>query len=141
MRKVLGYECMTKGCDVVSPIILPCCPKCGKCDWRAILSENECDESQVNDNFFDESLCISEEKLPIESVFHIYSQAPRKSRIDINGSYSSAQNDGSGDVNRIRIIDRQNNVYIETVQYNKTGEIIRACSEKLTDHKGHGSDK
>jgi hypothetical protein len=44
-------------------------------------------------------------------------------------------------VNRIRIIDRENDRYKEVVSQYEDGEIIHECDEKLSDHKGHGSAK
>jgi hypothetical protein len=43
------------------------------------------------------------------------------------------------DVNRI--IDRENNLYIEIIIDSKTGELICGCIEPLDKHKGHGSAK
>lgn len=44
-------------------------------------------------------------------------------------------------VNRIRIIDRENDRYKEVVSHYDDGEIIHQYDEKLSDHKGHGSAK
>jgi len=41
----------------------------------------------------------------------------------------------------VRLIDRENDRYVETVKIPSTGEIIRHVDEKLSDHIGHGSDK
>lgn len=40
-----------------------------------------------------------------------------------------------------RIIDRDNNLYIEIIKNPATGEIIKRVEEPLSDHKGHGSAK
>lgn len=42
---------------------------------------------------------------------------------------------------KFRLINRRANRYTEVVLYAETGIIIHCCEEKLTDHKGHGSDK
>ncbi len=39
------------------------------------------------------------------------------------------------------LIDRQNNLYKETITDVETGYLIHTCEEALTDHKGHGSAK
>ena len=44
-------------------------------------------------------------------------------------------------VHKERVIDRENNQYIEVVEDSITGEIIRQCHEPLTQHFGHGSAK
>ena len=38
-------------------------------------------------------------------------------------------------------IDRKNDSYKEIVKDKTTGKIIHECEERLSDHKGHGSDK
>ena len=41
----------------------------------------------------------------------------------------------------VRIIDRQNNRYVEKITNAETGECIRSVDELLTAHKGRGSAK
>jgi hypothetical protein len=40
-----------------------------------------------------------------------------------------------------RIIDRDNNLYVEKVKDMKTGNVIKEVSERLSDHQGHGTAK
>lgn len=40
-----------------------------------------------------------------------------------------------------RVIDRENNLYVEAIKDMKTGEIIKEVRESLTDHQGHGAAK
>ncbi|WP_234729988.1 hypothetical protein [Acidocella facilis] len=52
------------------------------------------------------------------------------------------QRKSKGDwVDKHRLIDRENDRYIETVRDKKTGEIIHHSDEPLTEHWGHGSAK
>ncbi|MBN9492557.1 PepSY domain-containing protein [bacterium] len=44
-------------------------------------------------------------------------------------------------VQRIRILDRDNNRYVEKVVDPETGEVLRDVEEPLSDHRGHGSAK
>jgi hypothetical protein len=44
-------------------------------------------------------------------------------------------------VRRERIIDRDNDRYLETVSDYESGKVIRHCDEPLSDHQGHGSAK
>lgn len=44
-------------------------------------------------------------------------------------------------VNKVRIIDKDANSYIEKVVDKETGEVLQDVDELLTDHHGHGSDK
>ena len=44
-------------------------------------------------------------------------------------------------VDKTRIIDRENNEYVEVVKDKETGEIIHECKEALSDHFNHGSAK
>ena len=40
-----------------------------------------------------------------------------------------------------RIVDRENNLYSETITDPDTGAIIHQCQEPLSEHKNHGSVK
>jgi hypothetical protein len=42
---------------------------------------------------------------------------------------------------KVRVIDRDNNRYLETITDPKTDEVIRHCEEPLSDHQGRGSAK
>jgi hypothetical protein len=42
---------------------------------------------------------------------------------------------------KVRVIDRENNRYLETITHPDTGDVIHHCEEPLSDHWGHGSDK
>lgn len=44
-------------------------------------------------------------------------------------------------VNHQRLIDRQNDKYIEIVKDEGTNHLLHYCNEKLSDHRGHGSAK
>ncbi len=46
-----------------------------------------------------------------------------------------------GMVLKERVIDRENNNYIEKVQSYETGEMLHNCEEPLTEHIGHGDAK
>jgi hypothetical protein len=42
---------------------------------------------------------------------------------------------------KVRVIDRGNNRYLETITDPETGDVIRHCEEPLTDHQERGSAK
>jgi hypothetical protein len=44
-------------------------------------------------------------------------------------------------VHRHRVIDRDNDLYVERVTDYETGEIIHECQEPLSSHVNHGSAK
>jgi predicted RNA-binding Zn-ribbon protein involved in translation (DUF1610 family) len=44
-------------------------------------------------------------------------------------------------VHHQRLIDRDNDIYRETVTDYESGEVIHHCEEPLTQHQGHGSAK
>lgn len=44
-------------------------------------------------------------------------------------------------VHHQRLIDREKDIYRETVTDYETGEIIHHCEEHLSQHQGHGSAK
>ena len=41
----------------------------------------------------------------------------------------------------VRVIDRENDRYIETITNMSTGKIVRHVDEPLSNHRGHGSAK
>ncbi|GGA29104.1 hypothetical protein [Dyella nitratireducens] len=41
----------------------------------------------------------------------------------------------------IRVIDRENDRYVETIRVLSTGELIRHVEEPLSEHFGHGGGK
>ena len=40
-----------------------------------------------------------------------------------------------------RVIDRENNLYVEIIKDMKTGKVIKEVKVPLTDHQGHGAAK
>ncbi len=40
-----------------------------------------------------------------------------------------------------RVIDRDNDLYHETVKNPETGEVVHECKEPLSEHRGHGAAK
>lgn len=44
-------------------------------------------------------------------------------------------------VNKVRMIDRDNDLYFEKITNYETGEIIHLSEEPLSQHQGHGSAK
>lgn len=142
-EEILGYECMTPGCGVVSNVLLDYCPLCRKKDWRAIVTREriEIKENPTIENVLDDWGYVKEEYLPIESEVSIKKENVSKRNFEIKFSRSSFQNDRTGAVLRFRMIDKSNDRYVEKVIYTDTGTIIRDCDEKLTEHWGHGSAK
>lgn len=142
-EEVLGYECMTPNCGGVSPVILERCPLCGQRDWKAIVERKpvETKKNPTADDILDDFGYVREEYLPIEEEYFIRRPDVSKRKFEIRGSNKSFQKDRTGVVSRYRIIDRENDRYVEKVIYNDSGAVIRDCDQKLTDHWGHGSAK
>lgn len=44
-------------------------------------------------------------------------------------------------LDKYRLVDKDNNRYIETVKDPASGEVIHHCDEFLSEHRRHGSDK
>ena len=42
---------------------------------------------------------------------------------------------------KTRIVNREDDRYVEIVKDPKTGDVIRRCIERLSEHQGHGSDQ
>ena len=51
------------------------------------------------------------------------------------------RNRGNAVASHERRADRPNDRYTETVTVIETGEVVHHCDERLTDHRGHGSDR
>lgn len=143
IEEILGYECMTPNCGAVSMELLDYCPLCGKKDWRAIVTRKviEIKENPEFDDILDDWGLIKEEYLPFEAEVSITKDGIKKRDFEIKYSSSSFQKDKTGAVSRFRIIDKNNDRYVEKVIYTDTETIIRDCDEKLTEHWGHGSAK
>ena len=140
-NEILGYECMTKGCGIVTQYLLDICPKCKEKDWRAIVTREkiELKESPSAEDILDDWGYVKPEYLPHYEA-EITLDGVSKRKFQIKKSDASMQGDKTGVVHRVRIIDKINDRYVEKVAYLDTGTIIRDCDEKLTEHYGHGSD-
>ena len=143
VEEILGYECMTPNCGAVSQYLLPYCPLCGKKDWRAVVTRKavEIKENPTIEDILDEWGYIKEEYLIGEGEFSVTKPDVKKRDFEIKYSNSSFQKDKTGAVARFRMIDKENDRYVEKVVYTDTGTVIRDCDEKLTEHWGHGSAK
>lgn len=143
VEEILGYECMTPNCGAVSMELLDYCPLCGKKDWRAIVTRKAIEKKEKTEpeDILDDWGLIKEEYLPFEAEVSIAKDGVKKRDFEIKYSSSSFQKDETGAVARFRMIDKENNRYVEKVSYTDTGTIIRDCDEKLSEHRGHGSAK
>ena len=69
-------------------------------------------------------------------------QIPDKSKFEYRETWGKDWSDDLGRfVSKHQLIDRKGNAYIELVVDDETGEILKWCSEPLSDHTGHGSAK
>ncbi|MBN1662581.1 MAG: hypothetical protein JW943_03160 [Deltaproteobacteria bacterium] len=117
--------------------------KCKKCG--AILSEPKyeprspcpvCEEKgRIHDEVLDEEACI-------------YDHMRMKGKHEGKGKpFFDARVGADFYVKEIewrhleRVIDRDNNLYIEVIKDVKTGKVIKEVREPLTDHQDHGSAK
>lgn len=102
------------------------CPYCGKSGREILLEEN------INIEMYESSL--HKKKVP--------KKFKKKKHVAIE-IFKGAEK--SEKLNRfmqkIRIIDRENNSYFEKVVDPKTNEVIRYSDEPLNHHFGHGSAK
>jgi hypothetical protein len=64
-----------------------------------------------------------------------------KSKIKSEGFTKYAKSQKASLVKHSRNIDRENNLYSESVVNAETGEVIHSCEEPLKKHTGHGSAK
>ncbi len=102
------------------------CPYCGKSGREIFLEET------VNIGIFDSSL--HKKKVPVKFK--------KKKHVAVElfqGAEKSKKLNRF--IQKIRIIDRENNSYFEKVVDPKTNEVIRYCDEPLNQHWGHGSAK
>lgn len=102
------------------------CPYCGKSGREILLEEF------VNIEIFDSSL--HKKKVPVKFknkkhvAVELFTGAEKSEKLN---RY----------MQKIRMIDRENNRYLEIVVDPKTKETLRYCDEPLTQHWGHGSAK
>jgi hypothetical protein len=61
--------------------------------------------------------------------------------IDTSNAFVPQRNRGDALAEVVRIIDRYRDWYTETVTMRDTGEVIHHCSEPLSQHTGHGSNR
>ena len=65
-----------------------------------------------------------------------------KNKIKYEGLYGDDLHKKSGKWNKKeRIIDRENDRYMEKIIDPETGKVIHHCDEPLSEHQGHGSAK
>ncbi len=113
---------------------------CSNCLTTVLNNEEQC----PNCNSPNKTIELSfEDKVSIRDQIHgkviddTFTKK-KKTRIDfISGDEQSYNGDW---VNKERIIDKINNHYFEQIKDDK-GNIIHFCSEKLTEHIGHGNAK
>lgn len=80
------------------------------------------DDFKIRDSLDMKSFRISIKKFIIHSII---------------GWFPSLRSDLSPNgVQKVRIIDRENNIYQETILDADTGRVIHDVKEKLTDHRG-----
>ena len=101
----------------------------------------EIKENPKPEDILDDWGLIKEEYLPFEAEASITKPGVKKRDFEIKYSSSSFQKDKTGAVARIRMIDKENDKYVEKVVYTDTGTVIRDCDEKLSEHWGHGNAK
>ncbi len=83
-----------------------------------------------------------EERLEFKEKIQIKEKKEGKKKPTRESIYGDEINQATGKwIDKKRIIDRENDKYIETITDPETGEIIRHCDEKLSEHTGHGSAK
>ena len=103
------------------------CSNCGSNKQKITINVNEDATIEVHDQM--------KAKLKDKSL-------PSKKKVRKEVIAGDDERVSRGDwVEKHRVIDRDNDVYIERVVDKKTGEVIRDVSESLAKHLGHGSDK
>lgn len=103
------------------------CPVCGS------------DQKKIYLNFVDETPLDLKEVLQGKLKDGNYS-AKKNPRYEFFEGADISRSDGRW-MEKVRIIDKYENRYFESVVDPDTGEIIHQCEELLSDHRGHGSDR
>lgn len=98
------------------------CPKCGSKEITYLLNFN--DKININNSIKGKSK-IQGKKKPVKDFY-------------FGDEYSKSRHKY---VDKTRIIDRENDKYVEIVKDKESNEIIHECQEHLTEHFGHGSAK
>lgn len=105
------------------------CEKCGSVERNIIVTAHEKLEIETYDliklkRWSNDSSIPSKKRLRKETI----------------SGYEKRVSQGDW-VKKIRVIDRDNDLYIEKIVVKKTGEVIRDVCEPLKQHQEHGSAK
>lgn len=104
------------------------CPQCGSTHK---IIEIECEASSMAINF------------QVEHIQGINPHLPSKKRMrwDMISRDTVQRADGVTPIHHSRLIDKDEDIYMEKVVNLQTGETIHECEEPLSHHTGHGSAK
>lgn len=117
LRTIVCSDCGAElECDMA------CCQKCG--------SHNRTVKVEI------------EEHIQIKENIQIKEKMPGKKKPTKESMYSDDKSKATNKwMHKKRIIDRENDRYLEIVSDPHTGEVIHLCEEKLSEHTEHGSAK
>lgn len=120
----MGRKAICRVCNnnIITDNDIKECPKCGSNEITYMLSFS--DKVEMHDNIKGKAK-IQGKKKPIKEF-------------NVGDEYSKSREKY---VDKTRIIDRENDLYVEVVKDKETGEMIHECKEPLSEHFGHGSAK
>lgn len=122
---IMCKKCGTELDDSYNKKMNEPCPKCGSTKQDITIIEN--DRLEMHDYIRGK---IKDPNLP----------SREKTRQDFFQGDDRRKKDGKW-MTKERSIDKDNDIYKETVVDPETGKIIHSCEEPLSKHRGHGSAK
>lgn len=103
------------------------CDNCGATEQKISLEITEYVALQINDSM---KAKLKDENYP--------SKKKVRKEVFAGDDYRASKGDY---VDKLRVIDRDNDLYIEKIIDKQTGEVIHHNEEPLSEHYGHGAAK
>ncbi len=112
---------------------------CANCGFELEPEMESCQECGSKNRIIKPNI---EQRLEFKEKIQIKEKKEGKKKPTRESIYGDEISQATGKwIDKKRIIDRENDKYIETITDPETGEIIHHCDEKLSKHTGHGSAK
>ncbi len=83
-----------------------------------------------------------QEKITVKEKFRLKDKQEGKKKPSLDQTHGDDLQHQTGKWMKLsRVIDRDNDLYHETVTNPETGEVVHECKEPLSEHRGHGAAK
>lgn len=124
-RKVVCSDCKTVLNQRASEVGRACCPQCGSTNQSLYIQFEE----QIQTTEWVD-MKLKDLSLPSSKKLRVHMQSGQQFSVNLGRH-----------VDKTRVLDKENDRYLEKVTDPLTGEVLRHCEEPLTVHQGRGSAK